>query len=81
MKPNHLNQDLTEKACSQLRTIAGSLNGLGALFRQVQDDSYFEADELFGIGQLLKNFSLEISELENLVKCGDDNMTRLPERK
>ena len=71
MQPNHINQELIDNICSQLKTTAGSLAGLGALFEQGASDSCFVAEELFGIGQLLKNLSAQLSQQIDLLRCGD----------
>ena len=76
MKPYHLEQGLMDNICYRLRMIEGSLNGLGALFKQGVDDFSCDADELFGIGQLLKSLSLEISRIEDILNCGHDSMER-----
>ena len=76
MKPSHLGPNLMDNICSRLRMIEASLNGLGALFKQGVDDFSCDADELFGIGQLLKSLSLEISRIEDILNCGHDSMAK-----
>ena len=69
MKPNHLNEALTEKVIEQIWNIQGSLYGLGALFKTGHELS-FNADEAFGIGQCLQTFSVELAKLEDILKNG-----------
>ena len=71
MQLNHISQELIDNICSQLKTTEGSLTGLGALFEQGASDSCFTAEELFGIGQLLKNLSAQLSQQIDLLRCGD----------
>ena len=67
-----MSKDATDKVCLQIWKIRNGLNGLGTLFEQVSNDPFFDKDDLFGISQLLRHFAKEVSQLEDLISCGDD---------
>lgn len=81
MKLDHLNAELLEKVCNQLWTLQGSLKGLAALLRREQGDSCFEADELFGLGQLLHVLAREVSRVEDVLNCGRDSLAAVELKK
>ena len=76
MNLDHLNPKLIESICLRLSTLEGSLKGLAALFKQGANDSCFEADELFGLGQLLDGLSQESARLEDILSSGRDSIAR-----
>ena len=76
MNLDHLNPQLVEKICLRLSVLEGSLKGLAALFKQGANDSSFEADELFGLGQLLAGLALEVARLEDILSCGQDSIAK-----
>lgn len=61
-----------EEVCYRLWMLGGSLKGIGTLFEQQEMHSYYEKDELFGIGQLLKCLSREMSHLELILQGASD---------
>lgn len=72
MSKSKISPEELEAVISKLWQIEGSLKGLGALFEQQGRGASFESDELFGIGQLLKNLSCEIALIEKLLRCSDN---------
>ncbi len=67
-----INSKSIEYIRHKLWYLGGSLKGVGALFEQQGKNSYFESDELFGIGQFLKNTSDELSRVEDILQRCDD---------
>lgn len=72
MSKSKITPEKLETAINKLWQIEGSLKGLGALFEQQGKGANFESDELFGIGQLLKNLSCDIASIEKLLRCSDN---------
>ncbi len=72
-KIKYLNQEKLNKVCKQLWELQGSLKGLGALFQRQNNETYMSPEELFGIGQLLQKIANELSEQEDILRCGFDN--------
>ena len=68
------NQKLVNKICERIWTASGSLRGIGSLFLQDHKEICLDSDEFYGIGQLLKTISEELSILEDLIRSGDDSM-------
>lgn len=77
----HLNSKKIRKVCEQLWMIEGSLRGLGASLQQQSTSPCYDADELFGLGQLLKVLSEKISVLEDILTCGYDSRANAKESK
>ena len=71
---DHLTSPKLEKVKERLWTASGSLKGLSGLFTQGHRDTSFDDGEIYGIGQLLKKISEEISILEDILNCGYDSM-------
>ena len=75
-KFRHLSKEKMEHITNRLWELECSLEGLGALFqgaRTDRDGSSFDTDELFGMGQLFKGLSKQVSVLEDILKCGYDS--------
>jgi len=68
------NNKLLDKICERLWIASGSLKGIGSLFTQDQKEICLDSDEFYGIGQLLKTISEELSILEDLIRSGCDSM-------
>ena len=73
----HLNKEKIDDVCKRLWATSGALNGLGALFEQATRDPCLDGDEFFGLGQLLKNLSQELSKLEDILHCGYDSRAKV----
>ena len=75
-KFKHLTKNKVEHVSNQLWKIGSSLNGLGAVFqlKQERGDSSIDVDELYGIGQLLKGLSKQLSVVEDILRRGHDSM-------
>ena len=71
-KFKHLTEDRLSNVCNQLFKIQSGLEGLGSLFEFQSREACYSPDELFGIGQLLKQLSRELSAQENILRCGYD---------
>ena len=72
-KFKHLTKDKLSNACDRMLNIQSGLYGLGSLFEYQSSDACFSPDELFGIGQLLKQISHELSIQEDILSCGYDS--------
>jgi hypothetical protein len=72
------NQQLREDIFDKMWSLSGSLNGIGALLQQqAPNASYcYNHDELFGLGQLLKLLSDEISIIEDTLRCEQSNLSK-----
>lgn len=57
-----------EEICNRLWEISGALHGIGALLQQQDKSASYEHSELFGLGQLLKSLSEEITKLEDQLR-------------
>ena len=72
-KFKHLTKDKLSNACGRIFDIQSGLYGLGSLFEYQSSDACFSTSELFGIGQLLKQISHELSIQEDILRCGYDS--------
>ncbi len=65
---------LTEKKLKDIRNrlfeVSSGLNGLGTLFESQSKAFCPSTSELFGVGQLVKQFSREIEIQEDILNCG-----------
>ena len=77
MSLNHINEELIDDICLRLWSVEGSLRGVGALFEQGASDPCFEAEEVFGVGQLLKSLSQELSGLEGVLRYGRNDQLKV----
>lgn len=68
-KSPQIDSELVRDLCHRLWYLGGSLKGVGALLEQQSSQSSYESDELFGLGQFLKNSSEELSKIEDLIRC------------
>ena len=66
----HLTQKQVDETLNRLWDVEGSLNGLGALFRQITSGPHFDSSELYGLGQLFASLSMELSEIHRILRCG-----------
>lgn len=78
---DHLDPEKLRQCCIRLWKISGGLNGLGALLKSQTQETCYEDGELFGIGQILKSFSYEISVIEDILQCGYDSRSSEGESK
>ncbi len=71
------NQQLRGEIFDKMWSLSGSLNGIGALLQQQDPNaSYcYDHDELFGLGQLLKLLSSEISKIEDILRSGNKSIS------
>ena len=69
----HLDDQKIDNIALKLLEIENSLKGLGGLFQHHGNDTALNAEELFGIGQLLKKLAYEVSIIEDLLRCGYDS--------
>ncbi|GEM_PF-3848712 len=60
----------------RLEGLSSSLKGLGALFYGRSTEPIFEESELFGLGQILQNYSEQISRVEDILRSGHDSLTK-----
>ena len=77
-KFKHLTNKKLKHIKNQLWKVESSLEGLSALFqdREQQGAAPLDSDQLFGIGQILKGFSKELSILLDILSCGHDSKAR-----
>lgn len=66
------NQQPRDDIFDKMWSLSGSLNGIGALLQQQDPNAgyCYNHDELFGLGQLLKLLSDEISKIEDTLRSG-----------
>lgn len=57
-----------DQIVKKLWTASGSLKGLGALFTQGAPDVSLNQEEFYGIGQLLKEISKDLEDIEDLLQ-------------
>ena len=69
MKKDHLAAEDVDHVTSGLWKLEGILKGLAALFQQQGGEVHFNADALFGIGQLLLGLSQELSVLKDTLNA------------
>ena len=72
-KREHFSRESIHHITTRLWELESILKGLAALFQQHGGDGDFASDELFGIGQILKGLSQELSTLEDILNCGPGN--------
>ena len=77
-KHEHFSKENINHITTRLWELESILKGVAVLFQQHGGDGSFGTDELFGIGQLLKGLSLEISTLKDILTCacGDKGASR-----
>ncbi len=66
--------DFKNHIFNRLWALSGSLKGIGALLEQQSSSPCYDHDELFGLGQFLKNSAEEITKIEDILRCGRDSM-------
>ena len=72
-KFKHPTKNKLSNTCNCIFDIQSGLYGLGSLFESQSSDACFSPSELFGIGQLLKQISRELSVQEDILRCGYDS--------
>ena len=72
-KFKHLTHKKLEDVCFQLFQIQSGLKGLGSLFEFQSRGISLDSDELYGIGQLIKQLAHELSVQEDILRCGYDS--------
>ena len=72
-KFKHLTKERFDDVCYRLFKIQSGLNGLGSLFEFQSSENCFSVDELFGMGQIIKQLSRELSIQEDILRCGYDS--------
>ena len=68
-KHEHFSKESINHITTRLWELESVLKGVAVLFQQHGGDGSFGTDELFGIGQLLKGLSLELSGLKDILTC------------
>ena len=61
-----------EKITIKVWEVRGSLRGLGSLLENQQLDPFYKADDLYGLGQLLKGLSKELVKVEDGLNGAED---------
>ena len=73
----HLNEKIMSDVENRIWAVEGALMGLGGLFEQsCNKDFCFDPQELFGIGQLLKSLSIEVTRINDILRCGYDSLAQ-----
>ena len=72
-KIKHLTKERFDSVCHRLFEIQSGLDGLGSLFESQRGEASFSPAELFGVGQLIKQLSRELSIQEEILRCGYDS--------
>ena len=72
-KLKHLTKNRFDNVCNRLFEIQSGLDGLGSLFEFQSREANLSPDELFGVGQLMKQLSRELSTQEDILRCGYDS--------
>ena len=72
----HFSRKSIHHITNRLWELESILKGLAALFQQHGGDGSFGADELFGIGQILKGLSLELSALEDILNSTNKGLSK-----
>lgn len=66
-KIKHLDQKDLDEVILKLWEIEGSLRGVGGLMQQQTGEPFYEAKDLFGLGQFLRKIADDLADLqENL---------------
>jgi len=63
----HLSKDKLYTVCDSLFKIQGGLDGLGSLLEFQSSEACYSPDDLFGVGQLLRLLSHELSIQEDIL--------------
>ncbi len=72
-KFKHLTKEKLNHVRNRLFEVSSGLNGLGSLFESQSVHFCPSPDELYGIGQLLKQLSREVEVQEDILNCGYDS--------
>jgi hypothetical protein len=67
---DHLTPNKLSYVTERLDGLSSSLKGIGALFYGRAPEPIFEESELYGIGQVLQDYSEKISSIEDSLRCG-----------
>lgn len=72
----HLSKEKLDGVVNRIWEVESSLTGLSGLFRIREEtgSASLDTDELYGLGQALKDLAEKLSVQEDILKCGFDSM-------
>ena len=74
-KFKHLTKEKFDNVCYRLFEIHSGLDGLGTLFESQSAETCFSTEELFGMGQVIKQLARNLSVQEDILRYGHDSRT------
>jgi hypothetical protein len=70
---SHLTDKILNKVTERVWRVGSSLQGLSGLFTQGTRDMCLDDGEFYGLGNLLKGLSIELSIIKDILNCGVDS--------
>jgi hypothetical protein len=65
-----LKEKQRDDLCKTLWSVEGSLKAIAGLVEQMPENHCFDQQDLFGLSQLLRKLTLEVSTTEDILRSG-----------